>query len=271
MEKKIKFNDENLIGQPGLSRYIDPGTNWYRNTDDYDIVIYTDRMCFTQNLDNSKINCGWIIEPPIINGENHRDIVDVQNNFKFIFTHIKDTVYKLKNGVYIPHGGTWLREEDIAIHTKNKNCSFIFSNKNWNSYHRLRHRIFDRLKFDNRVDFFGSGSNNPIEYKIEGLKEYMFSIVVENSIEADYFTEKILDCFLSGTIPIYVGSKTTSNYFDNDGIIYFEGDEDLPSILEKLNNDLYESKIESVKNNFELAKQYIFPEVIIQKFLEQNV
>ena len=99
----------------------------------------------------------------------------------------------------------------------------------------------------------------------------MFSIVVENSIEADYFTEKILDCFLSGTIPIYVGSKTTSNYFDSDGIIYFEGDEDLPSILEKLNNDLYESKIKSVKNNFELAKQYMFPEVIIQKFLEQNV
>lgn len=268
---KIKLNDENLIGQPGLSRYIDPGTNWLRNTNDYDVAIYTDRMCFSQNLDNSKINCGWIIEPPIINGENYRDIVNSQNNFKFVFTHIKDIVSKLQNGVYIPHGGTWLREEDISIHKKNKNCSFIFSNKNWNSYHRLRHRISDRLKDDNRVDFFGSGSNKPIEYKIDALKEYMFSIVVENSIEADYFTEKILDCFLSGTIPIYVGSKTTSNYFDNDGIIYFEGDEDLPSILEKLNNDLYESKIESVKNNFELAKQYIFPEVIIQKFLEQNV
>ena len=49
----------------------------------------------------------------------------------------------------------------------------------------------------------------------------MFSIVIENSIESDYFTEKLLDCFLTGTIPIYVGTKTTSEYFDTDGIIYF--------------------------------------------------
>ena len=268
---RIKLIDENLIGNPGMTRYIDSGTNWDRDTNDYDVAIYTDQMCFTQNLDNSKINCAWIIEPPIINGEMYYKIVSAQNNFKFVFTHNKDTVSKLQNGVYIPHGGTWLKEEDIVIHKKNKNCSFIFSKKNWNSFHKLRHRISDRLKDDNRVHFYGTGSNNPIEYRIEGLKDYMFSIVIENSIEADYFTEKILDCFLSGTIPIYVGSKTTSNYFDSDGIIYFEGEEDLPSILEKLNYDLYESKIASVKNNFELAKQYMFPEVIIQKFLEQNV
>ena len=85
------------------------------------------------------------------------------------------------------------------------------------------------------------------------------------------FTEKILDCFLTGTIPVYVGSKDTSNYFDENGIIYFEGDEELPSILEKLNSEYYMSKIESVKKNFELAKEYMFPEKIIQNFLNQNV
>jgi hypothetical protein len=31
------------------------------------------------------------------------------------------------------------------------------------------------------------------------------------------------------------------------------------------------SKIESVKKNFELAKEYMFPEKIIQNFLNQNV
>ena len=85
----------------------------------------------------------------------------------------------------------------------------------------MRFRVYDRLKDDNRVDFYGSGCEKPIEFKIEALKDYMFSIVIENSIESDYFTEKILDCFLSGTIPVYVGSKTTSQYFDENGIIYF--------------------------------------------------
>jgi hypothetical protein len=31
------------------------------------------------------------------------------------------------------------------------------------------------------------------------------------------------------------------------------------------------SKIESVKKNFELAKEYMFPEKLIQKFLDENV
>jgi len=269
--KIIKFFDENLVGQPGLSRYISPDVIWYREIDNYDIAIYTDKMCFRQNLDDTKINCAWIIEPPIINGENYRDIINVQNNFKYIFSHNKNTLSRLENGVYIPHGGTWLRVQDIDIHHKTKNCSFIFSNKNWNSYHKLRHRIYDRFKEGNLINFYGSGSNEPIEFKIDGLKEYMFSIVVENSVESDYFTEKILDCFLTGTIPIYLGSKTISNYFNSEGIISFEGDEDLPSIIQTLDRNLYNSKLDVIKENFELAKEYISPEKIIQNYLNQNV
>ena len=130
--------------------------------------------------------------------------------------------------------------------------------------------IYDKNKDDNRVDFYGTGCDKPIEYKIESLKDYMFSIVIENNIEDGLFTEKLLDCFLSGTIPIYVGNKNNREFFDENGIIFFEGDEDLPNILDNLNEELYNSKIESVKKNFELAKNYMFPEQLIQKFLEEN-
>ena len=164
-----------------------------------------------------------------------------------------------------------MRNEDIGLHEKNKLVSFIFSWKNWNSYHRMRFRVYDRLKEDNRVNLFGSGCEKPIDYKIEGLKEYKFSIVMENNIEPDYFTEKLIDCFLTGTVPIYLGPKQVENYFDPNGIIFFNGDEDLPNILNELTSDLYDSKIESIKKNFELAKEYMFPEKIIQKFLEENV
>jgi hypothetical protein len=164
-----------------------------------------------------------------------------------------------------------MREQDINIHGKSKLVSCIFSWKNWNPYHRMRFRVYDRFKDDTRLDFYGTGCSKPIDFKIEALKNHMFSIVIENSIESDYFTEKILDCFLSGTIPIYVGSKTTSKYFDENGIIYFEGDEDLLTILDNLNTELYMSKMNSVKKNFEEAKKYIFPEKLIQKFLNENV
>ena len=268
---KIKFFDENLLGQKGLCRYMDPEINWDREATDYDVAIYTDRMCFNQPIDDTKNNYAWIIEPPIINGENYINIVNSKNKFKKIFTHIRSILERAENSVYIPHGGTWLRDEDVNLHEKTKNVSFIFSNKDWNPYHRMRQRIWENMKNDNRIDFYGTGSNNPLHHKIDGLKDYRFSIVIENSIEDLYFTEKILDCFLSGTIPVYVGSKKIVDIFDENGIIFFEGSEDIPNILETLTEELYLSKKESIKNNFEISKNYIHPEKQIQNLIEKDV
>ena len=268
---KIKLIDENLIGQPGLSRYIDPKTNWEREPDNYDVAIYVDRLCFVIPKDETKINCAWLIEPPIINGENYQNVIKNKDNFRYIFTHHKNLLSQSDNVVYTPHGGTWLRDEDINIHNKSKLVSCIFSWKNWNPYHRMRFRVFDRLKDDSRVEFHGSGCEKPLDFKIDGLKDYMFSIVIENSIESVYFTEKLIDCFLSGTIPIYVGSKQTSEYFNPDGIIYFEGDEDLPAILDSLSPELYLSKMDAIKENYEIAKNYMHPEQLIQNYLNANL
>ena len=271
MTKKIKFIDENLLGQKGLSRYADPKINWERECEDNDITIYTDKLCFSQPIDNSKINCAWIIEPPVINGENYINIVRNKNNFKYIFSYIRNLENQIDNFVFVPHGGTWLKDDEFSVYEKSKIVSCIFSWKNWNPYHNMRFRVFDRFKDTQLVDFYGSGCGKDLEFKIDGLKDYMFSIVIENSIESDYFTEKLLDCFLSGTIPIYVGTKNTENYFDTNGIIYFNGDEDLPEIINKLSKEFYLSKLDSVKKNFELAKSYIHPEKLIEKFLSDNV
>ena len=54
-------------------------------------------------------------------------------------------------------------------------------------------------------------------------------------------------------------------------MIFFEGDEDLPEILDKLSDELYNSKKESILNNFETAKNFIHPEKLINNFIEKNV
>jgi len=38
------------------------------------------------------------------------------------------------------------------------------------------------------------------------LHDYRFCIAFENSIETDYISEKIFDCFFSGCVPIYLGA-----------------------------------------------------------------
>ena len=81
----------------------------------------------------------------------------------------------------------------------------------------------------------------------------------------------MLDCFLSGTIPIYVGCKKVLEFFDENGIVFFDGDEDLPEILSSLNEVFYNSKLDSIQRNFEVAKNYIHPERFINDFINNNV
>jgi hypothetical protein len=264
--KRIKFIDDNLVGQDGLSRYIDPKSLWNREISDYDICIYTDQKCFN-DVDSFKQNYAWIIEPPIINGENYQRIIQHSSKFNKVFSYMSYLGEQISNYVYIPHGGTWLRDSELRIYDKTKLCSSIFSHKTWNTYHRMRHNIYNNLKHTNTVDFFGSGSDNPIEFKITALKDYMFSIVIENSIEDCYFTEKLLDCFLTGTIPIYCGHKNISKFFDTNGILFFNEEADLPSILETLTESLYASMKDSINTNFHLAHKYIHPEKLINEYV----
>ena len=55
--------------------------------------------------------------------------------------------------------------------------------------------------------------------KEDGLCDYMFSVAIENGEYETYFTEKILDCFATGTIPVYLRAPDIENHFNMDGII----------------------------------------------------
>jgi hypothetical protein len=113
------------------------------------------------------------------------------------------------------------------------------------------------------------------ETKFLSIKDYAFSIAIENlSHEVDdyYFTEKIIDCFTTGTVPIYYGCPNIGKFFDKKGILIFENDEQLSNILDNLSMDLYYSMMDSIKHNYEvsikmnltndLAYEYYFKDVI---------
>ena len=109
------------------------------------------------------------------------------------------------------------------------------------------------------MDFFGRGFKE-IENKEEALEDYMFSVAIENNgfgmAAENYFTEKLLDCFATGTIPIYFGCSNIERFFNPDGVIRLDYNFD-PS---KLTEDLYNSKLDAVRENFELCKKYAIGE-----------
>ena len=267
--KKIKLLDDTLVPYDYMTHHIQPDPLvWKRDENEPDVVVGIAHSGISQ-LDSypNCIRCAWVIEPEIINGEDYSNVIKNQEKYDYIFLHDlrKKNEINPNKFFYVPHGGTHLRQEDINIHEKNKLVSYIFSHKQWNSFHSFRHRIYSEIK--DKVDSYGTGCNRGIQYKSEGLNDYCFSIAMENFDSDGLFTEKVLDCFLTGTIPIFYGAKNIGDYFNKDGFFQFETLGELQTILDSLTFEKYNEMKKYVGENFDKAKEYIFPEVIIQNFL----
>jgi hypothetical protein len=96
-----------------------------------------------------------------------------------------------------------------------------------------------------------------IPSKIDALREYMFSVAIENvSCDDNYFSEKIIDCFLTGTVPIYHGCIHIGEFFDIRGILYFENQKQLDDIINNLSEQKYYEMLPYIKDNFERSHKW---------------
>ncbi len=89
-----------------------------------------------------------------------------------------------------------------------------------------------------------------------GLKDYMFSIVIENTKQDYYFTEKLIDALLTGTVPIYYGCPSIGDFFNTEGMIIVDNINDFMNAIDTLTNDKYESMMPHIQDNFERAKKF---------------
>ena len=101
--------------------------------------------------------------------------------------------------------------------SKTKLLSMIASGKAGTPGHSWRRDLAVALKsyFGDLVDIFGFG-HKPVPDKRVAIDPYVFSIVIEND-EADYYvTEKVVDCLIGWSIPIYSGAKQLDSLLDQE-------------------------------------------------------
>ena len=70
--------------------------------------------------------------------------------------------------------------------------------------------------------------------------DYKFSIAMENTNGDGYISEKIVESFISGTIPIYYGSYMIEEYINPKTFILINGPKDMKQKIEyikKIDND----------------------------------
>jgi len=265
VDKNLKKEKINLIGGGfrhclSTNGYVLPRKIEWVLDNSSDVSIHVDESIFSP-VDNSKTNYAMLSESKTIIGHLYDNVVThialLENNYEYIFTHdisLLDASEKIK--LIPPPATSWILPRDRKLYEKTKLTSMIASNKNICSDHFYRNKIANM--FEDKIDLYGRGRKNQIENKIDGLKDYCFSITVENGIYNNMFTEKITDCFVVGTIPVYYGSKSIENYFNPEGII------DLKDLsLSDLTTQVYHNKIQYIKENFEIACNLPFPEDFI--------
>lgn len=261
----LNLKDTNFIGQDYLSKYGNSDFKWDRKCKSSNITIYTDNYLNDAIIKYNGDKIAWLVEPISINSYMYEWIKSNYNYFLEVWTHDLSIVNVIPNAILVPVGGTWVPLDEHLIHNKTNLCSFISSDKNITIGHKLRHQI--RAILNDNVDQYGLGYKY-IYNKADGLRSYAFSIVVENIKVDNYFTEKIIDCFLTGVIPIYYGTNNIKDIFDSNGIIFFNDINELETIIKSLSIDNYNSRIDAVKYNYEKAKEYI---IIEKKILDKSL
>jgi hypothetical protein len=59
----------------------------------------------------------------------------------------------------------------------------------------------------------------PAPAKLTTLAQYRFALCLENSSFPGYISEKIFDCFFTGTVPLYLGAPDVQDYIPTDAFV----------------------------------------------------
>jgi hypothetical protein len=182
----------------------------------------------------------------------------MQNRFRHVFTHVDAWASSLSNARLVEFSSNWVSRDPnwTGLEDKTKLVSFIGNIIHHETIaYDFRREVAEFALSNQKIDAYGKGVK-PVEYKSEALANYRFSIALENSQTDFYFTEKIIDCFLSSTIPIYYGCPRIDRYYDERGMFVFDSIETLKDIVDELSEGLYEKMLPYVIENKKRCLDY---------------
>lgn len=288
------FNYEtNLYSREILKKF-----EYVKNKNDESIDIFLigsfikeDDYIFIKNLKN-KIKLMWLSEPIIYHFKYPFKLIK-ENKIDYIYGCVMDNKKnnRFKLPLYINYYKGWEQENYYSVKyfndlnnnkiekeelIKKEFCTLIARHDNWNTRKNIYNKLIniDKITCPSQLlNNFDNEKMNEIGKK-DFLKNYIFNLCPENSKYnfPGYITEKLMDCCVSGCIPIYCGKldENDKKVFNMDRIIFYESDnesslykcyskvkelyEDKDKLLEFYNQDIFNEKsseeVNRLINNF---------------------
>lgn len=198
------------------------------------------------------------------------NIIKYHKKYDKIVTSNSDVLNNCSNAKFMVYGTTWLNKskhhpdsfghfsEDLGNIVKDLSISMVCGSLQGKKGYNIRHAVFFNQNQIKITKNFYSSSRFPIhgfeilpnDDKINLFKS-MYSVVIESSSEENYITEKLIDCLITKTIPVYWGCPNIADFFDTSYWISID------KIFEfNFNEKYYYDNLNKINTNFNNAKQY---------------
>ena len=113
-------------------------------------------------------------------------------------------------------------------------CAFV------GNPHPIRMHFIEKLGKLGQVDVFGRAVGRPISNKYEVAREYKYAVCFENDNYPGYVTEKLIDAYVTQTVPIYWGNLGIDDTVNEASFLNLTNYSSISELIEKIHNLDYE-------------------------------
>jgi alpha(1,3/1,4) fucosyltransferase len=181
--------------------------------------------------------------------------------FSRVYTHNDNWMYA-NNAYRLNHPTLMPMIENIPTFHEKKFCTIVFQNPKPN---RLKMVNFFESKKNSGFDFYGKCPKKIVESscfrgpipgihsdtsKIDVISQYKFYICFENTCIPGYITEKLMNCFTAGCVPIYLGAPNVTSYIPKGCFIDyrdFSSNEEMYQFLKNMTENEYEVYLQNIR------------------------
>jgi len=206
----------------------------------------------------------FLCEPVVIKNL-RKKTAKLAHEFDHILTFDPWVLKKFPHATKFVYGTAWVTKPPEH---KEFSVSSVVGTKTITKGHRLRQKLWKKsgkvsvpLKLYFSRQFAEAGITLPPGSLMLGEDKHppfesQFHVALENCRMPDYFTEKLLDCFLTRTVPVYWGCTNIEEYFNPRGMIIVKSMWGMLRAINRLTPKVYNNMREAMEENLEKARYY---------------
>ncbi len=218
----------------------------YDEGDDFLLILNRSKRSFVSRLPPSRI-WGVIQEPP---NEIFSPMHYGQPWMGRVYNQMNCSADPRRQFILAPPMVPWFvnmsygEAESFGPPVKKFDLSCITSKTVFFAGHLARKEMLgSAIKLRPDIKLFGRGFEF-VEEKEAALMPFRYSLVMENFRNDYYMTEKIFDCLLCWTVPIYYGAPNISDFFPQGAVLPVDGtQQSLMSAFSLMSRDDYERRL----------------------------